>query len=163
MKNIETERKFLVNPDCWRQVDRSVGEKYLQGYLCVDEKKSIRVRIVADRGIITIKGVASGFTRPEFEYNIPVAEAKEILALFTKRLIEKTRYKIFEKNSLWEVDEFHGANEGLILAEVELRDEKETIEKPEWIGTEVTGDRRYYNSYLSIHPFGRWPKKRPAK
>jgi len=159
MKNIETERKFLVNQPVWKKLKKPSGQVYFQGYLCIDEEKTIRVRVVGDCGFITIKGKSSGFSRTEFEYSIPGAEAEEILHLLTKNVIKKTRYKIQDRAFLWEIDEFHDENNGLILAEIELRDVNEVFEKPDWIGKEVTADPRYYNFYLSMHPYLSWIKK----
>jgi len=161
MKNIETERKFLVYSKGWKSVKKPKGQDYLQGYLCTDIKKTVRVRVIETNGFITIKGKFSGFSRYEFEYPIPVEDAMEILRLYTKNLIEKTRYKIEYKSSLWEVDEFNGENTGLVLAEIELRDENESFETPTWITKEVTNDPRYYNAYLSKHPYIMWTKKKP--
>jgi len=163
MKNIETERKFLVIRNAWKKVNKPLGQAYYQGYLCIDIKKTIRVRLTGTTGFITIKGKAMGNSRPEYEYLIPRLEAKEILQLFTKNLIEKTRYKIQHKKLFWEVDEFHGENAGLILAEIELNEENETFEKPNWVGKEVSGDKRYYNAYLSLHPYLTWAKKKTNK
>ncbi len=163
MKNIETERKFLVDKEAWERLQKPKGEAYLQGYLCIDDQKSIRVRVAGDRGILTLKGRSEGFSRSEFEYLIPVDEARELLSLYANGLIEKTRYKVYHGKDLWEVDEFYGNNGGLLLAEIELRGEKEEFEKPEWVAMEVTEDHRYYNSYLSRHPFAFWPNKKPGK
>lgn len=162
MENIEVERKFLVDHSIWKKVKKPRGQLYIQGYLCIDENMTIRVRIAGAFGFITIKGKSVNFSRPEFEYPIPVAEAKEILRLFTKNLIEKTRFKIAYKKYLWEVDEFHGENTGLILAEIELRGENDVFERPNWVGVEVTGNQRYNNSYLYLHPYEAWANKKPG-
>jgi len=161
MQHIETERKFLVDHDAWKKLKKPPGQTLYQGYLCADEKKTIRVRVVGEQGFITIKGEPTGCSRREFEYPVPGIEAAEILNLFTKNIIRKTRYRIHYKNLLWEVDEFHDENNGLILAEIELNNENDCFEKPDWIGMEVTTDRRYYNSYLSVHPYSGWINKKP--
>jgi len=150
----EIERKFLVNGDSWRQL--AEGSLYRQGYIA-SQGATVRVRIAGNQGYLTIKGPTVNFSRSEFEYPIPLADAQEMLdTLCDRPLIEKTRYKIEWAGLVWEVDEFAGANQGLIIAEVELTDEAQQIEIPEWIGTEVTGDSRYFNSYLVKHPFSEW-------
>ncbi|BAT54753.1 hypothetical protein NOS3756_37260 [Nostoc sp. NIES-3756] len=150
----EIERKFLVNGDSWRQLGE--GSLYRQGYIA-SQGATVRVRIAGNQGYLTIKGPTVNFSRSEFEYPIPLADAEEMLdTLCDRPLIEKTRYKIEWSGLVWEVDEFAGANQGLIIAEVELTDEAQQVEIPDWIGTEVTGDARYFNSYLVKHPFGEW-------
>ncbi|HEY9799110.1 MAG TPA: CYTH domain-containing protein [Leptolyngbyaceae cyanobacterium] len=150
----EIERKFLVNRDSWRQLGE--GSLYRQGYI-PSQGATVRVRIAGNQGYLTIKGPTVNFSRSEFEYPIPLADAEEMLdTLCDRPLIEKTRYKIEWAGLVWEVDEFAGANQGLILAEVELTDEAQQVEIPDWIGTEVTGDNRYFNSYLVKHPFSEW-------
>lgn len=152
---IEIERKFLVANDQWRE--NATGHLYCQGYLVNDPKTTVRVRIVDDQGFLTLKGPVENLSRPEFEYKIPVKDAQEMLALWCgTHLIEKRRYRIPLGEVVWEVDEFLGANEGLILAEVELRNPEQTIAFPNWIGPEVSEDIRYYNSYLVEHPYGTW-------
>ncbi|MEJ1930734.1 CYTH domain-containing protein [Nostoc sp. NIES-2111] len=150
----EIERKFLVNGDSWRQLGE--GSLYRQGYIA-SQGATVRVRIAGNQGYLTIKGPTVNFSRSEFEYPIPLADAEEMLdTLCDRPLIEKTRYKIECSGLVWEVDEFAGANQGLIIAEVELTDEAQQVEIPDWVGTEVTGDARYYNSYLVKHPFAEW-------
>ncbi len=156
MKNIETERKFLVNKEAWTHCLKPEGERYLQGYLCIDETKSIRVRIAGERGVLTIKGAVRGISRDEFEYPIPAGEATELLRLFAVGLVEKIRFKIPLGSFIWEVDVFYGSNEGLIVAEIELGGEDDDFERPEWLGGEVTGDPRYQNSSLALRPFLSW-------
>ncbi len=151
----EIERKFLVNGDAWRSL--AVGTLYRQGYIATNPERTVRVRVVENTGYLTIKGLSIGISRPEFEYTIPVEDAEQMLQnLCDRPLIEKTRYKIKVGDLLWEVDEFEGENQGLILAEVELTDENQTVELPNWIGKEVSGDSRYSNSYLAKHPFSQW-------
>lgn len=160
----EIERKFLVKGDFMSYAVRS--EHICQGYLNSDPERTVRVRIKGEKGFITVKGLGnkSGMTRFEWEMEIPVAEAGELLALCEPGVIDKTRYLVRptglsdESSSplMFEVDVFHGANEGLVMAELELSSEDEAFPLPEWLGKEVTGDRRYYNSWLSAHPFLEW-------
>lgn len=149
---IEIERKFLVKGDFKQEA--AIGVKIVQGYLCADPERSVRVRIKGQTGFLTIKGGSnpSGTSRYEWEKTIPLSEARELIKLCTPKLIEKTRYKIAMGRHIYEVDEFHGAHEGLLLAEIELKAEDETFEKPYWLGQEVTGDKRYYNMYLAKNP-----------
>ncbi|HXY52824.1 MAG TPA: CYTH domain-containing protein [Terriglobales bacterium] len=151
----EIERKFLVKEDTWRGQD--VGKRYRQGYLSTVKERTVRVRTVGDKGFITIKGITVGATRSEYEYEIPVADANEILDKLCERpLIEKTRYRIPQGGLLWEIDEFEGENRGLVMAEVELKDENQFVTLPSWTGQEVTRDPRYFNANLVAHPFSRW-------
>ncbi|HZY36481.1 MAG TPA: CYTH domain-containing protein [Mucilaginibacter sp.] len=156
---IEIERKFLVNPEKWGALKKPSGTHYHQGYLLDDVNCTIRVRLAGKVGFITIKGPNLGITRKEFEYKIPAAEASELIGGFAKSAVEKVRYKIKFAGKLWEVDEFLGDNEGLLMAEIELKDEHEVFEKPAWITAEVSGDVRYYNSNLANNPFKNWRKK----
>ncbi|QOW10466.1 CYTH domain-containing protein [Kaistella flava (ex Peng et al. 2021)] len=153
---VEIERKFLVNHDKWEQVEKPSGEFYRQGYLLTDPKKTIRVRQTSDKGFLTIKGISVGATRAEYEYEIPFEEAKELLDQFSVAELSKIRYKISIDNHIWEVDVFSGKNEGLIVAEIELKSEDETFEIPGWIDREVTGEEKYYNSNLVSEPFSNW-------
>ena len=154
----EIERKFLVKENRWRSL--GVGKMYRQGYIRTENKTTVRVRIAGDRGYLTIKGKTSGSVRTEFEYPIPVEEAQIMLdTLCDPPLIEKTRYRISQGDLVWEVDEFWGENKGLILAEVELIDENQEIDLPDWIGKEVTHDLRYYNVNLARHPYREWENK----
>jgi adenylate cyclase len=154
---IEIERKFLVSSDAFKN-DALRKNHIAQGYLNSAPERTVRVRIKGDTGYLTIKGKSneSGLSRYEWEKEITVTEAQELLALCEKGVIEKTRYEIPLGHHLFEVDEFHGENEGLIIAEVELQSENEIFEKPIWLGKEVSHDERYYNSYLSQHPFRSW-------
>lgn len=152
----EIERKFLVNGTGYRK--NSTMTYYKQGYLSVDKERTVRIRIIGEKGFITIKGKNEGISRPEYEYEIPVKEAGEILNnLCLKPIIEKYRY-IYKHldNTIWEIDEFLGENEGLIVAEIELPTEDTVFTKPDWIGKEVTDDPRYYNSNLIRNPFKQW-------
>jgi CYTH domain-containing protein len=129
----------------------------MQGYICADPDRTVRVRVRGDKGFLTIKGRSSadGLSRYEWEKEIPASEAVELMALCGSGVIDKTRYLVPFGRHTYEVDVFHGANEGLVLAEIELAEEQETFEKPSWLGEEVTGDPRYYNSMLSLHPFSK--------
>lgn len=153
---IEIERKFLVNQDQWHDIEKPVGEFYRQGYLLTDPNKTIRVRQTSDKGFLTIKGITVGASRAEFEYEIPFEEAKELLDQFAVSELSKIRYKIFFEEKLWEVDEFLGENEGLIVAEIELESEEEKFSIPDWIDVEVTAEEKYYNSNLTQNPFKNW-------
>lgn len=156
----EIERKFLVIGDAWRTLGE--GKAYRQGYIPTPDARTVRVRVAGNQGYLTLKGPALGLVRSEYEYPIPLEDANEMLeTLCDPPLIEKTRYRIPIQNLVWEVDEFWGENAGLIMAEVELTDADQSIEMPDWIGQEVTGDPRYYNSQLRKNPFSRWDMKEP--
>ena len=154
---IEIERKFLVSSDAFK-TEAFKENTIAQGYLNSAPERTVRVRIKGDKGFLTIKGIssASGLSRFEWEKEIPVEEAKKLLVLCEKGVIDKTRFEVKVGNHIFEVDEFHGENKGLTVAEVELQSEAETFEKPDWLGEEVTNDNRYYNAYLSNHPFTGW-------
>ena len=151
---IEIERKYLVQDDSWKD-GGGEGQLCRQGYLCSGEGKTVRVRIIGNAAFLTIKGPANGFSRSEFEYGIPVADAESMLSL-CGNLVEKTRYFITHAGMLWELDVFSGANDGLVMAEIELDSETQPFDRPGWAGEEVTGDPRYYNAYLARHPFSAW-------
>ncbi len=151
----EIERKFLVKDNSWRSL--APGVNYRQGYLNSAKERTVRVRTIDAKGFLTIKGITTGATRAEYEYEIPAADAEAMLNdLCEKPLIEKSRYKIDFGGFVWEVDEFYGENLGLIVAEVELQSEDQTFEKPEWIAEEVTGDPKYFNSNLISDPYLKW-------
>lgn len=151
----EIERKFLVKDDSWR--NRGPGKPYRQGYLSTVKERTVRVRTAGDKGYITVKGISSGATRSEYEYEIPLTDANEILDhLCELPLIEKTRYRIPYDNLIWEVDEFAGENRGLVVAKIELKDEHQEFSRPQWIGREVTDDPRFYNVNLVSHPYSKW-------
>ncbi len=151
----EIERKFLVKGDDWRKLAK--GTHYRQGYLSTVKERTVRVRTIDDKGFLTIKGITVGATRAEYEYEIPAQDANAMLDnLCEKPLIEKYRYKIDYEGFTWELDEFEGDNQGLIVAEIELADENEKFGIPEWIGEEVTGDPRYFNSNLTKQPYTTW-------
>ena len=153
---IEIERKFLVDHEKWGKIEKPVGVHYRQGYILNDDHRTIRVRVTEKQGYITLKGATSGISRKEFEYKIPVEDGVELLDGFAESEVEKIRYNIHFEGKLWEVDEFLGKNEGLLIAEIELKHDTEEFKKPNWITTEVSDDERYYNSYLSTHPFKDW-------
>jgi adenylate cyclase len=151
----EIERKFLLKNDSWRGQDS--GKRYRQGYLSTVKERTVRVRSTGDKAFLTVKGITVGASRSEYEYEIPVADANEMLDRLCERpLIEKTRYRISHAGLLWEVDEFEGENRGLITAEVELKDEHQSVVLPAWVGEEVTGDPRYFNANLVSRPFTMW-------
>jgi adenylate cyclase len=151
----EIERKFLIKSTEYRLLAGAV--KYRQGYICNLTEKVVRIRMAGDKAYITLKGMATGFTRDEFEYEIPPDDARQMLdKLCDKPLIEKTRRVIELSDKTWVVDEFEGENDGLIVAEVELLFSDEPFEIPVWIGMEVTGDPRYYNSNLVLNPYKDW-------
>ena len=151
---LEIERKFLVKEGAW---PNEKGTKYRQGYLNSAKERNVRVRVIDVKGYLTIKGISRGAVREEYEYEIPRAEAEAMLNnLCEKPLIEKLRYKIKFQGLVWEVDEFFGENQGLIIAEVELESEDQTVNIPEWVGEEVTGDPKYFNANLIHHPYSRW-------
>jgi adenylate cyclase len=153
---LEIERKFLVKKASWRD---SVEERepILQGYLAETGRATVRVRAKGDRGFLTIKGRTTGVTRSEFEYEIPIEDARTMLeTLGSLPVIDKVRHRVRCGGHLWEVDVFAGENAGLVLAEIELGSEEESFELPDWAGAEVSDDPRYYNSNLARHPFSRW-------
>jgi adenylate cyclase len=152
----EIERKYLVKKDLWEKVEIDESVLISQGYLSIDPERTVRIRTTKDKGFVTIKGAAKGISRLEFEYEIPLTEAKEIIDNLTSNAIEKVRHLVTVNGKLWEVDEFLGANAGLIVAEIELQTEDEQFLKPAWIDKEVTDDRRYSNSNLSANPFKTW-------
>ncbi|MCH7678027.1 CYTH domain-containing protein [candidate division KSB1 bacterium] len=151
----EIERKFLTKSDAWRSNAR--GRFYRQGYLSTVKERTVRIRWIKNQGYITVKGIAKGAVRAEYEYEIPVKDANEMLdTLCEQPIIEKTRYEIVYNELTWVVDEFEGVNKGLILVEVELSDENQQIDLPDWVGAEVTGDPNYFNSNLIRNPYLRW-------
>lgn len=152
----EIERKFLVKGDFKSEAFKAT--RITQGYLCSVPERTVRVRVKGDKGFITIKGIGneSGASRFEWEKEIPVAEVQDLLKLCEPGIIDKTRYLVKAGEFTFEVDEFYGENEGLTVAEVELPDENAVFERPEWLGEEVTGDKRYYNSMLMKNPYKNW-------
>ena len=154
---IEIERKFLVLNQEFKTEAQS-QKRIVQGYLNSHPERTVRVRIKGDQGFLTIKGKGneSGTTRLEWEKEIAVTDAEQLLKLCEQGAIDKVRYEIKYGNHTYEVDEFFGDNNGLVIAEIELNDENEAFEKPLWLGKEVTGDERYYNAYLSNNPYTSW-------
>ncbi len=155
--NQEIERKFLVSGDTFRR-EAFQTVRITQGYLNSDPARTVRVRLWGEEGFLTVKGLGStsGMSRFEWEKPISREDALALLPLCEKGVIDKTRHLVKVGAHTFEVDVFHGENEGLVLAEVELGSEDESFEKPSWLGEEVTGDKRYYNSYLASHPYCQW-------
>ena len=154
---IEIERKFLVTSEAFKK-EAFAQNRISQGYLSAVPGRTVRVRIKGNKGFLTIKGASneSGLSRFEWEKEIPVEEATELLKLCEEGVIDKTRFEVKMGNRVFEIDEFYGPNQGLIMAEIELESESESFEKPIWLGKEVTNDTRYYNSYLSKNPYRNW-------
>ncbi len=150
----EIEHKFLVNTAVWKAV--AAGVTYRQGYLSSVKERVVRVRTAGDKAFLTIKGITTGVTRLEFEYPIPQADALALLDLCEKPLVEKTRYKENIGGFVWEIDVFHGDNDGLVVAEIEVPDESTKFERPSWVGAEVSSDPRYFNNNLAVNPFKNW-------
>lgn len=150
----EIERKFLVTDDSWR--DGTPGVRIAQAYLARGGDSTVRIRIGGEKAWITIKGRSEGISRLEFEYEIPVAEATELLGLCMPSVIDKTRHEVPYAGHLWEVDVFHGENEGLVVAELEMEHEATVFDAPPWLGKEVSDDPRYFNSRLAVVPFAKW-------
>ncbi len=154
---VETERKFLIKDESWRDcIIESVSIR--QGYLSLEPDRTVRVRIFGERAFLTVKGLTIGISRLEYEYEIPVADAGEMLdVLCVRPLLQKMRHTLEFDGRIWSVDEFCGENEGLILAEFEYAEPAQILGVlPEWAGTEVSGDKRYYNSFLSQNPYKYW-------
>lgn len=164
MSGLEIERKFLVTGDAYKQAAYG-SSRIKQGYICSGGGRTVRVRIRGGRGYLTIKGPsdAKGMSRYEFEKEITLEEAEQLFGLCEPGIIDKTRYLVKSGKHTFEVDEFYGDNEGLVMAEVELESEDEAFEKPSFIGREVTGDRRFYNSHLRKHPFAIWRASLPPE
>ena len=159
----EIERKFLVEGDSWKK--ETAGVLYRQGYLNSEKERTVRVRTIADRGFLTVKGITIGCTRLEFEYEIPYADAEKMLdELAEKPIIEKLRYVIPAGDRLkWEIDEFLGVNQGLVVAEIELPSEETGFNKPEWLGQEGSYDPRFFNANLVAHPYRTWQNESKEK
>jgi adenylate cyclase len=149
----EIERKFLVTGTEWRQGD---SVRLCQGYLSRAKERTVRVRLAGEKAFLTIKGISKGASRAEFEYEIPVSDAEQLMKLCDGPLIEKVRHVVAYKGLKWDVDEFFGENAGLVVAEVELEREDQPFEKPDWLGQEVTYDPRYFNSSLATNPYRTW-------
>jgi len=154
---IEIERKFLVKSNAFMK-EAVKHNRIVQGYLSSNPERTVRVRIKGDNGYLTIKGLSNetGMSRMEWEKEISIEEAEQLLTLCEKEIIDKTRYEVIVGIHVFEVDVFAGENKGLVMAEIELSSEEEAFESPDWLGEEVTQDSRYYNSYLSKNPFVNW-------
>ena len=154
---IEIERKYLISSLDFKKVAFTQNH-IAQGYLNSNPERTVRIRIKGKKGYLTIKGIGSesGASRLEWEQEIPLEEAVQLLEICENGVIEKTRYEVKSGKHIIEIDEFHGENKGLYIAEIELENENESIEKPMWLGKEVTGEKRYYNSYISLNPFKNW-------
>lgn len=152
---IEIERKFLVGGDGWRQPPER-QTRFSQGYLSRDPARTVRVRLAGEHAFLTIKGATQGATRAEFEYEIPPADARQLLAMSDGPVVDKVRHLCEHEGMTWEVDEFLGANAGLVVAEIELQSEGQAFARPAWLGEEVTGDARYVNANLAVKPFSAW-------
>jgi adenylate cyclase len=155
---LEIERKFLLKNTDWKS-EADEGTLIKQGYLNSHIERTVRVRISNNKGEITIKGKTNNLTRKEFEYQIPLEEAISLIKLCEQPIIEKTRFLIKQGNLKWEIDEFEGDNKGLIVAEIELENESQNFDKPDWIGQEVSQDAKYYNSSLLSNPFKNWTEQ----
>jgi CYTH domain-containing protein len=149
----EIERKFLVTGTAWKQSPYTLLS---QGYLNRAKERTVRIRVAGNQAFITVKGVTTGASRQEFEYEIPVFDAQQMLLLGERPIIEKRRYILEYEGLAWEIDEFLGDNQGLVIAEVELESEAQPFKRPAWLGLEVTDDHRYFNSSLTINPYGTW-------
>lgn len=155
---VEIERKFLLRDESWRQ-HADAGVDYRQGYLHGDASIAVRVRAAGDAAWLTIKGGGAGISRLEFEYPIPVADADVMLGKLCRTpLIEKRRHRVPFGGHVWEIDVFAGANAGLVLAEIELAHPDQPFARPAWLGEEVSHDQRYFNAYLSRHPYSEWER-----
>ena len=150
----EIERKFLVDANKWTTTGQ--GTRLVQAYLGLDPFPIVRIRISGEKAFLTIKGPSKTISRPEFEYEVALNDAQEMLKLAISEPVEKTRYKVQHEGFIWDVDIFSGKNEGLIMAEIELSFENQCFARPDWLLQEVSGDGRFYNSYLSEHPFQEW-------
>ena len=165
MSGMEIERKFLVKKDSDFKAQAYAHDRIRQGYICSGHGRTVRVRLRGDRGYLTIKGPSrdGGLSRYEFEKEIAMEEAEQLFALCEPGVVDKTRYLVKSGSHTFEVDEFHGDNDGLVMAEVELSSPDETFEKPDFIGREVTGDRRFYNRHMLKYPFSLWRETLPEE
>lgn len=153
---VEIEHKYLVESGLWNSVVPNKIVNIKQGYLSSDPNVSVRVRVLDDKGFVTVKGKTLGAKRLEFEYEIPLVDAEQMLREFGQRCVEKKRHYVLIENKIWEVDVFEGLNEGLIIAEIELTSEDERYFKPDWVTLDITQDYKYSNSNLAIHPYSTW-------
>ena len=155
---VEIERKYLVDTQKWKALGE--GTKIKQGYLMADNQKNVSVIIKGDKAYLTIKGLPEGIKRTELEYEIPVKDAEIMLKMIDGSLVEKTRYEETVGDFTWEIDVFEGENEGLVLAEVELKSENDSPKLPDWITDEVSENEKYFNYYLAQHPFSKWKQSK---
>jgi adenylate cyclase len=154
---LEIERKFLIKNDSWKnEIKKTISIR--QGYLNSEVERTVRIRIQGELGVLTIKGKNQNVTRKEFEYQIPLDDALNLLSMCEKPIIEKTRFLIPSNRSTWEIDVFDGENKGLVIAEIELTSEEESFDIPNWLGEEVSSESKYYNSSLITNPYGNWKK-----
>jgi adenylate cyclase len=154
---LEIERKFLIKNDSWKnEIKKTVSIR--QGYLNSEVERTVRIRIQGEQGVLTIKGKNQNVTRKEFEYQIPLDDALNLLSMCEKPIIKKTRFLIPSNRSTWEIDVFDGENKGLVIAEIELTSEEESFDIPNWLGEEVSSESKYYNSSLITNPYGNWKK-----
>lgn len=153
----EIERKFLLNHAEWDKLPKPLGNHLRQGYISTNPHKTIRVRVADSKGWLTIKGISTGASRMEYEYEIPLQEARELLDHFSDQELEKIRYEVLYGEKIWEIDVFLGDNQGLIVGEIELSSEDEYFDLPIWIDREVTHEQKYFNSNLTQNPFKNWP------
>jgi adenylate cyclase len=144
----EIEYKFLVDHDKWSKLEKPEPTLIVQGYISISEEVVVRVRIKGDKGFLTIKGKMVGITRPEFEYEIPLEDAEAMVELFTEKHIRKYRYEVMFDGKIWEIDEFHGKLQGLVVAELEVQSENELFSKPSWVTADVSTDPKYFNAVL---------------
>ena len=151
---LEIERKFLVDQTKWKPT--GLGTKIIQAYLGLSPNPTVRIRISDEKAFLTVKGRSDTISRPEFEYEVPLNDALEMMNLAISNPVEKIRYKVNCEGFLWEVDVFSGKNSGLVMAEIELEAENQELLRPDWLLEEVSADARYYNSYLSGSPFSEW-------
>lgn len=154
--SVEIEHKYLVKSGLWKQITPEQSVEVKQAYLSTDPNRTIRVRTIGSKAFITIKGKSIGASRPEYEYEIPVVDALQLIENFSSHLVEKTRHYIKVDGKAWEVDEFKGLNAGLFVAEIELENDNEQYTLPLWADTEVTTDPKYANSNLALRPFSAW-------
>jgi len=153
---IEIERKFLIKNERWRSLVET-SKSCTQGYVNLKGNGSIRIRIIGDKGFVTLKGPREGIRRSEFEYEIPVADATILLDSFCDAaVISKIRHELTYEGNLWEIDEFSGENNGLLIAEIELESEHQTVSLPDWVGKDVSEDERFFNAHLAKHPISSW-------
>ncbi len=152
---LEIERKFLLKNDNWK-IEGLESVFMQQGYLNSYKERTVRVRIAGDLGFLTIKGKTIGLTRKEFEYSIPLIDAQSLMQMCEQPTIEKTRFIKKDRGNVWEIDVFYGENEGLVLAEIELENENQTIDLPTWVGKEVSSDPKYFNASLIANPYKNW-------